>query len=211
MPEEKTITPINPPVMDTGDAVGVPDCAGLPIIGTSQRKWLIARVLPNTEKTSRDKLIKLGYEVFLASQMETRFWKNGSRVKKKVVERVVITQYLFVHVTMKERLQLITLPFIKAFLKDSASANGVGFAIIPDDEMQSLIQLFSQNDEPVNFISAGFKIGEKVKVNFGSYDYNAIIIKIRNDSKAYIGVRVRELGCAYLRMPPHTVSHLESS
>ena len=210
MPDDKTITPIPPPVKATDDTRGIQESPEFPPV-SSDRKWLIARVLPNTEKTSRDKLLKLGYEVFLASQMETRFWKNGNRVKKKVVESVIITQYLFVHVTLRERLELIALPFIKAFLKDSASTDGTGFAIVPDEEMQALISILSQNDEPVNFISTGFKVGEKVKVSFGSYEYKAIIIKIRNDSKAYIGVRVRELGCAYLRMPPHTVSHLESS
>lgn len=207
MPDEKNFSPTDPPVIGTGDAVGgQEESEGQP----QKRMWLVARVLPNTEKASRDKLVKLGYQVFLASQKETRFWKNGVRVKKKVVERVIITQYIFVHVTMKEREHLITLPFIKSFLKDSASSGSIGFAIIPDQEMQQLIHILSQNEEPVNFISSGFKVGEQVRVNFGSCEYQGLIVKIRNDAKAYIGVRVRELGCAYLRMPPFAITPLES-
>ena len=88
------------------------------IVKDPVRKWLVACVAPNTEKVSRDRLLALGYEAFVASQEEVRLYKNGDRKKRKKVERVVITQYVFLHVTEQERRQVVELPYIKYFLLD---------------------------------------------------------------------------------------------
>ena len=204
MPEKKILDQKLPSVVGTGDAVGVPrPDENDPEI----RKWLIARVLPNTEKSSRDKLQQLGYEVFLASQKEIRYWKNGNRVKKKEVERVVITQYLFLHVNQKERQEVIALPYIRAFLKDSAAADRLEFATISDTEMQILRFMHSQNEEAVKFLSQGFRVGEEVDVHLGSFEYNAFIVRLPNERSTYVGVHVNQLGCAYIRIPMQSVSH----
>ena len=85
------------------------------------RQWLVARVAPNTEKASRERPIELGYDAFVASQQEIRIYKNGNRKKRKKIERVVITQYIFLRLTEQERRTVVTLPFVKAFLINRSS------------------------------------------------------------------------------------------
>ena len=46
------------------------------IVKAPVRKWLVACVAPNTEKVSRDRLLALGYEAFVASQEEVRLICN---------------------------------------------------------------------------------------------------------------------------------------
>ena len=97
MSEEADKQTITTTVTDTGDVAGSSgDLKKAP-------KWFIARVSPNSEKSSRDHLLQLGYEAFVASQEEIKFYKNGPRKKRKKVERVVITQYVFLHITEMEQ------------------------------------------------------------------------------------------------------------
>ena len=200
MSEERNESKKVATVMGTGDAVGV----------ENQKKensqepakfWFIARVAPNTEKSSRKKLEHLGYKVFVASQMEHRLWKNGDRKKKTIVERVVITQYIFLHISKNDREDLIKYSFIKEFLRDSASPDRKEFAYLKEREMECLQQMFGQTEVPVNFATSGFQVGDNVQVHFGNYDYSAQIVRKRGDKSTYVGLRIKELGYAYMEAP----------
>ncbi|MCH5307070.1 MAG: UpxY family transcription antiterminator [Prevotella sp.] len=168
--------------------------------------WFIARVSPNTEKSTRSKLQALGYEVFVASRSEVCYWKNGIRRKKKIVEKVVITQYIFLHISLKERMEIIRYPFIKEFLKNKATQHPSSFALISDDDMACLIQMFSQNERPVLFDTGNYTIGEKVCLHLGSNDYTACVVRKRGDKNTYYGIRISELGCAYMEVPSTVLS-----
>ena len=191
--------------MGTGGAVGVLQDIERPVHET-QRYWFIARVSPNTEKSTRDKLQALGHEVFIASQPELRFWKNGIRQKKKVIEKVVITQYLFLHLTRKEREIIIRYSFVKEFMKNRASRDKKDFALMSDDEMATLMQMFNQSDHPVLFDTGDYTIGDEVRLHLGSFDYTAHVVRKRGDNTIYYGIRINELGCAYMEVPPSTLS-----
>ena len=202
MSEERNEHQQSPTVMGTGDAVGVQEDAEKPV-ADPPRYWFIARVSPNTEKSTRSKLQALGYEVFVASQQELRYWKNGTRMKKKKVERVVITQYVFLHITRKEREHLIIYSFIKEFLKNKAAQDKTEFALMADEDMAYLMQMFGQTERPVLFDTANYIIGEQVRLHLGSYDYTARVVRKRGDNTTYYGIRISELGCAYMEVP-HT-------
>ena len=208
MSEERSEHLQIPPVMGTGDAVGISEDMGK-LAQDSTKYWFIARVSPNTEKSTRDKLKALGYEVFVASQQELRFWKNGIRRKKKMVEKVVITQYIFLHISKKDRETLITYSFIKEFMKNKAAHDKTEFAQMSDEDMESLMQMFGQSDHPVQFDAVGYTIGEEVTLHLGSFDYTARIVRKRGDNTTYYGIRVGELGCAYMEVPPSTLSKIE--
>ena len=192
--------------MGTGDAAGVPRVVRTVAYGEDARFWFIARVSPNTEKSTRTKLRALGHEVFVASQPELRFWRNGIRTKKRTIEKVVITQYIFLHLTRKERETVIRYPFVKEFMKNKATRTGKDFALMGDDEMDTLMQMFSQGEHPVLFDTAGYTVGEEVHLHLGSFDYTARVVRIRGDSTTYYGIRVSELGCAYMEVPPSVLS-----
>ena len=205
MSEERNEQPNIPAVMGTGDAVGVPEDAEKPVVEPS-RYWFIARVSPNTEKSTRSKLQALGYEVFVASQQELRYWKNGTRLKKKKIERVVITQYVFLHISKKERENIIRYSFVKEFMKNKAAQDKMEFAQMSDDDMAYLMQMFGQTDCPVLFDTTNYTIGEKVSLHLGSYDYTARVVRKRGDNTTYYGIRISELGCAYIEVPPSALS-----
>ena len=203
--EEWNEHPHVPPVMGTGDAVGIPDEQRM-FPSESTRYWFVARVSPNTEKSTRTKLQSLGYEVFIASQPELRFWKNGMRRKKKMVEKVVITQYLFLHLSRRERETVIRYSFIREFMRNRASQERANFAVVPDRDMQTLIAMFGQSDHAVQFDTSDYSIGDEVLLHLGSCDYHACIVRRHGDKTAYYGIRVGELGCAYMEVPPSALS-----
>lgn len=195
------LSPTVATVVGTGDAVGVPK-EQESTVESVPRYWLIARVAPNTERSTAAKLDSLGYETFVAVQKELRYWKNGERRKKKWVERVVITQYVFLHITLKQREEVVRYTFVKSFLKDSAAQSKASFAVIPDASMESLKAMFGQSDRPVAFASADFQIGDEVTLHLGSFDYRARVVRKRGDKTAYYGIRISELGCAYMEVSP---------
>lgn len=196
------------PVMGTGDAVGMGDGPEKTEYNhpSQSRYWFIARVLPNTEKSCHRKLLSLGYEAFVASQPELRFWKNGVRQKRKVVERVVITQFLFLHLSRHERERVIRYSFVREFMRNRASHDGRDFAILSDAEMSTLKGMFGQSERPVLFDTGDYSIGDSVLLHLGSFEYPAHVVRRRGDQTVYYGVRVGELGCAYMEVPPSALS-----
>ena len=169
------------------------------------RQWLVARVAPNTEKASRERLIELGYDAFVASQQEIRIYKNGNRKKRKKIERVVITQYVFLHLTEQERRTVVTLPFVKAFLINRSSEQRT-FATVSDEQIRRLKRMLGQSEQAVQFITSGFTLGEEVIVmNLGTNDYAGRIVRVPGDNSTYVGVRLDTLGCAYLEISPENL------
>ena len=169
------------------------------------RQWLVARVAPNTEKACRERLIELGYDAFVASQQEIRIYKNGNRKKRKKIERVVITQYVFLHLTEQERRTVVTLPFVKAFLINRSSEQRT-FATVSDEQIRRLKRMLGQSEQTVQFITSGFTLGEEVIVmNLGTNDYAGRIVRVPGDNSTYVGVRLDTLGCAYLEISPENL------
>ena len=169
------------------------------------RQWLVARVAPNTEKASRERLIELGYDAFVASQQEIRIYKNGNRKKRKKIERVVITQYVFLHLTEQERRTVVTLPFVKAFLINRSSEQRT-FATVSDEQIRRLKRMLGQSEQTVQFMTSGFTLGEEVIVmNLGNNDYAGRIVRMPGDNSTYVGVRLDTLGCAYLEISPENL------
>jgi transcription antitermination factor NusG len=169
------------------------------------RQWLVARVAPNTEKASRERLIELGYDAFVASQQEIRIYKNGNRKKRKKIERVVITQYVFLHLTEQERRTVVALPFVKAFLINRSSEQRT-FATVSDEQIRRLKRMLGQSEQAVQFITSGFTLGEEVIVmNLGNNDYTGRIVRVPGDNSTYVGVRLDTLGCAYLEISPENL------
>lgn len=191
----------NSTVMGTGDAVGVQRTK---VKTATERRWLIVRVLPNTERKCLERLQKLNYEVFLAAQERICLWKNGDRIKRKKKMQVIITQILFVHITKEEENELILLPFIKSYLLDRAKTIGNMHAEITDAEMDKLKQIVGQTEE-VKFADRMYKVGEEICVILGGCKVKANVIHIFGDNSSYIGVRIKALGCAYIKISRNSI------
>jgi len=178
-----------------GDAVGVP-----------QRKWYVAFVGHNAEKASRDRLEKAGYEAFVASQKDIHYWRNG---KRKMIEKVVITNYVFVKATESERRQIVNFPFIKSFMVDkSRKLNDNGsrsLAFVSDHDMDMLKYMLHRAEFPVEFL-ATFAKGDRVKVIRGTMTgLEGNVVEMKDKSDKYIGINIPYLGCATVHISPEDV------
>lgn len=188
---------------DVGDAVGVPGgerkspepASESPAAGPP-RKWFVAMVGHNTEKAVRDRLAGDGREVYVASQMVVRVWRNGRRAK---VEKVLIPSHVFVRCTERERRELVTLPFIRRFLTDRAGATTGGtkpLAVIPQREIDKLRFMLGQSDIPVTLTEAPYKEGDRIVVARGSLSGLEGEVMRTVDGKSEVIVRLDILGAA---------------
>lgn len=168
--------------------------------GVPHRKWFAAVVKRNTEKACREKLQELGYESYVATQEETRVWRNGERRK---VERVIISTIIFVRATEQERIHTLKLGFINRYLTNKAlPANDLGrhpIATIPDNQMQQLQFMLYNADAPVNFADMPLRLGDRVRITRGSLTGLEGNI-IRNASTHYIVVNIDFLGSAMVNI-----------
>lgn len=168
-----------------GDAVGVPS-----------PKWYVAIVNNNSEKDVRRKLSRLGYDSYVATQQQTKVWRNGRRAR---VEAVVIRTIVFVRCTEKERRLLVTLPYINRFMTNRAVAAGRSLAVVPDREMHTLQFILGNSDTPVTVEDTPLRRGDRVKVLRGSLmGLEGEIIDSASGTE--LVVRLDILGCARLNI-----------
>lgn len=193
---------ISTPTTVAGEAVGILSSENS-TLQTTPKKWFIAYVGTCAEKVVRNRLNEKGYEAYAATRWEIRVRSNGRRVK---IEHPVITQYVFVHVTEEERKIIVNYPYIHYFLTDKASEkNQFGrhrLAVVPDRQMQTLRAMLSEDDAVVQFASTGFSVGDEVSILGWDDDVTGHIVRISGDKGRYIGVRIQQLGCAYMEVTP---------
>ena len=195
MSEELSATTDETPAHVADGAVGVSD--------GEKKHWYIAYVGSRKEKSVRDLLLKQGIEAFAATQWDVHVWKNGRRKK---IEQPVITHYVFVRVTEKTRLQIVNLPEIHSFVTDKATGtNEFGrhkLAIVPDSQMDLLHAMLADSSNRVQFATTGFSLGEDVQVLGWGDNITGKIVRLHGDKSSYIGIRITQLGCAYMEISP---------
>ena len=198
------ITPAN--VAD--EAVGVPDATNSPCT-EAPKHWYVAYVGTRAEKAVRNRLMDEGIEAYAATQNLIRVRPSGRRVE---IETPVITQYIFVHVTEQMRKVIVSYPYIHSFLTNKATkTNDFGrheLAIIPDEQMKVLQNMLQQTNSRVLFATTGFTVGEQVRVLGWGEDVRGQIIRIRGDRNQYIGIRLDQLGCAFMEITPDKLMKL---
>ena len=155
MTEEKEILQVTSPVKSvTDDAVGMP--------------WFVALVRHNTEKKLFELLSSKGLDVYIPVQSRLRVSPSG---RKKWVEKVVLPSKLFLRCSEKQRLEVVSHPFIYRFMMNPSAplVNGVRqLALIPDKEIQTLRFMLNQSDYPVDFVETEFSLNDSVRVIRGS-------------------------------------------
>lgn len=161
------------------------------------RQWFVAIVKNNTEKSSCERLLTMGYNAFVAKQTVLRVWKNGKKVK---VDKIVIPSMVFIKCTEAERRDVVTLPFINRFLVNSAarSINGVTrpLAVIPDAQIEQLRFMLGQSDIPISFVDTPLRPHDKVIITRGSLTGIEGEVIQTIDGKSDVIVKVDILGSA---------------
>lgn len=159
---------------DVDDAVGVP-----------KSYWFIAILNSRSEKSTAEKLTRMGVENYLPIMEEVHVWKTGKKAK---VTRVMIPAKIFIRCTEQERRELVNLPFIFRFMSDPAGNRPL--AIVPDHEITQLKFMLGVSDAKVTFAQRFFK-GERVKVMRGPF--RGLVGEIlhdadRNTGRLYINI-----------------------
>lgn len=175
-------------------------------VGVSKKKWYIAIVNNRSEKSTAEKLSKLGVENYLPTQEELHLWKNGKRAK---VTRVVIPAIIFVKCTEKERREIVNLPYIFRFMTNKAatSVNSLNkpLATVSDDEISRLKFMLGASDSPVSFTDRFVK-GQKVEVLRGAL--KGLIGEVLQDADGHTSrlyINIDFLGSASVEINPTDV------
>jgi len=186
---------------DVDDAVGVPET-----------KWFIAILNNHSEKSTAEKLTKMGVENYLPTQTEIRVRSKGKRVK---LDKVLIPAKIFIHCTEKERRELVYLPFINRFMVNIAAERNASsnrpLAIVPEDEIEKLKFMLGASDGEVLF-SEHFIKGQKIEVVRGPLKGLVGEITVDVDSGvSRLAVNIDCLGCASLTINPNDVKPLDDN
>lgn len=170
--------------------------------GVPETHWFIARMVRNNiEKHASQHLTKLGYDNYVATQIQIRQWKNGRRSK---VEHVVIPSVVFVHCTEQQRRQIVTLPFISRFMTDRAGSNEIGMhkplATVPAWEISRLRFMLGASDVKVSFVDRFVK-GQKVRVVRGPFrDFVGEILRDADGKTSRLYLNISCLGATSIEI-----------
>ena len=185
-------------IQEMDDINRLASCASRAVgLSETQRHWFIAFVGNNQEKSAAHRLEGMGYEVYLPVQEVISVWKDGRR---KLRERIVLPNLLFVRLTELERKEVVALPFVKRFMVDRAGEtdayNRHPLAVIPDGQMERFKFMLGQNELEVSMEPLTLKIGDAVRIIRGSLVGLEGHVYQSNAGKSYVAVKLDFLGCA---------------
>ena len=182
---------------------------GLP---KTQRRWFIAFVGNNQEKSVSRRLEGMGYEVYLPVQEVVSVWKDGRR---KLRERIVLPNLLFVRLTEHERKEVVAFPFVKRFMVDRAGQtdayNRHPLAVIPDEQMERFKFMLGQNEMEIFMEPLALKIGDAVRIIRGSLVGLEGHVYQGNVGKSCVAVKLDFLGCAIAEVALSDIELIQQS
>ena len=88
---------------------------------------------------------------------------------------------------------------------DIAAEGRHQLAVIPDGQMLTLQNMLSQEDAEVVFATTGFTVGDEVRVLGWGDNIIGHVVRIRGEKGSYIGLRIDQLGCAYMEISPNRI------
>jgi transcription antitermination factor NusG len=121
-------------------------------------KWHVLQVKPRSEKKVGQHLAGLGFEVCVPTQKQLRRWSD----RKKLVEVVLFTNYVFVATDDKRRNEVFKVGHIFKYIHFAGE-----IATLSDKEI-AMVKQIGQLRETVQISYEGFKIGEEVEILTGS-------------------------------------------
>ena len=163
------------------------------------KRWLVAVVRIYHEKKTSERLTKMGIENFLPIQQEYHQWSD----RRKKVEAVLLPMMVFVHVTPKERMEVLTLSTVSRYMVMRGESTPT---VIPDDQMARFRFMLDYSEEAVHMNSTPLARGEEVRVIKGPLA-GLVGELVTMDGKSKIAVRLDMLGCACVDMP---IGYVES-
>ncbi|MZP54338.1 MAG: UpxY family transcription antiterminator [Bacteroidales bacterium] len=131
---------------------------GLPVRKKEDPKWYAVYTHPRAEKQVYTRLQEIAIETFLPLQKTYRKWSD----RKKLVEKPLLSSYVFVRVTRKEFPKVYNSNGVVKFV----SFEGQPVAI-PQNQIDNL-RLLVNSDAEIHVTSEKFAQGDQVEVISGS-------------------------------------------
>ena len=166
------------------------------VIGSSvarSKRWLVAIVRICHEKKTGERLTKMGIENFLPIQQEVHQWSD----RRKLVDTVLLPMMVFVHVTPKERMEVLSFSTVSRYMVMRGESTP---AVIPDEQMARFRFMLDYSEEAVCMNDTPLARGEKVRVIKGPLS-GLVGELVTVGGKSKIAVRLNMLGCACVDMP----------
>ena len=192
---------MNEPVTETETETTVPktdDAGGVCI--NKRKSWYVAIIGNRTEKKYAKLIRRLGHEVFVPVQNETRVDRNGS---VRTISRTLIAATIFVKCSEDERIDILKHQLARRFMVDHTGIKCNGkypIATIPDIQMESFRQFVERSDDPIVLTPTPYQLGETVKITDGKF--KGLIGKILQyaEGEAHVVIGIGLLGCARLKI-----------
>jgi transcription antitermination factor NusG len=124
----------------------------------SATKWHVLQVKPKSEKKVGQRLLDLGFESCVPTQIQLRNWSD----RKKKVDVVLFNNYVFVATDEERKNKVFQAGNIYGYLRFGGKA-----AVLSDKEVVMVKQL-SRLTEPVQITYDGFRLDEEVEILTGS-------------------------------------------
>ncbi|MBO5630865.1 MAG: hypothetical protein J5965_17500 [Aeriscardovia sp.] len=174
----------------------------------SYAQWYIAECKPTRERTIREMLKKVGYEVYVASQKEKHRYKSGNT---RTVEHIILPGKIFVHTAESSLVDIMT-SFSSVYrfqINRAATPDKYGnkpFAFVPTADMKKLMDFLDKADTPVVITDIKLKLDQEVKVvsgplagfegrfyREGSATYIVIKVALGSNHYAYTEVSINDI------------------
>jgi transcription antitermination factor NusG len=165
-----------------------------------EKKWYALYTKPRWEKKIDASLIKKNIESWCPLQKIERQWSD----RKKIVEEPLFKSYIFVHITINEKVKVLQTDGILNFVHYLGKP-----AVIKDDEINLIKQYLLEKDVRISLISKeGYAESTKIRVNHGVFMGKEGTV-LRN-AKKKIFVKLESLGqVMVVEFPVEYLSHLD--
>lgn len=156
--------------------------------------WYVAYVRPNCERRVAADIARAGYETYVATQKVWRQWSD----RRKLIDKVVITQIIFIRCTLRDTERLERLSIIYHFLRIPGTRTK---ATIPDEQLANFRAVLTRADEEnVLFTSDKFSKGDPVRIRFGKFAGVTGIVEREANGAKYLTVVIDYLGSARVKI-----------
>jgi transcription antitermination factor NusG len=142
------------------------------------KHWYAIYVKSRHEKKVAENLDEIGVENYVPIKKELRQWSD----RKKWVEKIVITCYVFVKISNKERETVLKQDSVVAFVRSSGKD-----AVIPDSQIEILQQVLGEKEFNAEVSYDDIEVGKSYEVISGTLIGKTVIVhEIKGKKKACI-------------------------
>jgi transcription antitermination factor NusG len=171
-------------------------CEGNTIEPNQPTNWFALYTKPRHEKWVVTQCESRGIKAFLPLYSAKRKWKT----RTAVVELPLFPAYVFVHMTLQQRIDVITIPSVI----DLVSFRGIP-AALPESQIEALQNAVSGNRaEPVRYLATG----QRVRISSGSLSgLEGIFVRQEHDDRIVVSIEWMARSVA-IRLDPADIESL---